>query len=34
MKGVIKAKALVSWENHWNLAKKEHTYIQMKVKPH
>ena len=34
MKGVIKAKALVSWENHWNLVKKEHIYIQMKVKPH
>jgi len=34
MKGLIKAKALASWENHWNLAKKGHTYTHMEVKPH
>jgi len=34
IKDLIKAKALASWENHWNLVKKECTYTHMKVKSH
>jgi len=34
MRRLIKAKALEKWENHWKLAKKGHTYTQMKAIPH
>ncbi len=34
MKCLIKVKVLVSWENYWNIIKKEHIYIKMKVKQH
>jgi len=30
-KCLIKTEALVSWKTYWNLIKKEHIYIKMKI---